>query len=324
MKMKHLMLAAAVFVVATPGMASAANYTLNLGTVLAPTDPLMVAAQGMKKAVEERTKGEVEIRLFPSSQMGDTQDMMDQAQAGSNVGTFAEASRLAVHVPQFNALVAPYVFNSVDDIARFAETPTFAKWTEALKAKTGLNVVSFNWYQGARQMVTKKQVRTPADLKGLRIRTIGEPLWVKTVTLMGGTATPMAFAEVYPSIQTGALDGAEVQPAAIWGAKLHEVATHITLTEHIYLMSGLIISDKWLQSLPAGHRQIVMEEAKRWGASAMKTNVEGATKIFEDIKAKGVKVESIDTKPFRDAVKPIYEELKLTDHVNEVLAALKK
>ena len=74
-------------------MANAANYTLNLGTVLAPTDPLMIAAQGMKKAIEERTKGDVEIRLFPSSQMGDTQDMMDQAQAGSNVGTFAEASR---------------------------------------------------------------------------------------------------------------------------------------------------------------------------------------------------------------------------------------
>jgi tripartite ATP-independent transporter DctP family solute receptor len=266
----------------------------------------------------------VRVQIFPSSQLGDTQAMMDQAAAGAAVGTFVEASRVSVHVPNFNALVAPYVFTNVDEIARFAETDTFAKWNDALRAKTGLTLLSFNWYQGARHMLTKKAVAGPADLKGVRMRTIGEPLWIKTINAMGATATPLPWAEVYPAIQTGVIDGAEAQPSAIWGAKLYEVVSHITLTEHIFLMSGLIVSDKWLKSLPADYQKIIIEESKRWGASALKTNVEGAAKIFADIKSKGVTITEPNKAPFRDAVKAVHQELGLTPMVAEVQAALKK
>ena len=303
---------------------AAPKYTLRLGTVLAAGDPLVVAAQQMKKDVESRTKGEVAVQVYPSSQLGDTQNMMDQAQAGANVGTFVEGSRVAAFVPQFNVLVAPYAFGNVDEIARFVETPTFAEWNEALKKKTGLTLLSFNWYQGARHMLTKKAVQAPADLKGVRVRTIGEPLWIKTIGAMGAVPTPLAWAEVYPSLQTGVIDGAEAQPSAIRGAKLYEVVSHITLTEHIYLMSGLIVSDKWLQSLPAEHRKVVVEEARRAGALALKTNVEQAGQIFAEIKAKGVKVAEVDKTPFRNAVQPVYVELGLTDMVAQARKAIGK
>jgi tripartite ATP-independent transporter DctP family solute receptor len=299
-----------------------AKSTLRLGTVLAAGDPLVVAAMEMKKAVEARTKGEVSVQVFPSSQLGDTQNMMDQAQAGANVGTFVEGSRVSPFVKEFNVLVAPYAFKSVDELAKFVETPTFAGWNEQLKKKTGLTLLSFNWYQGARHMLTKKAVATPADLKGVRIRTIGEPLWIKTIAAMGAVPTPLAWAEVYPSIQTGVIDGAEAQPSAIRGAKLFEVVSHITLTEHIYLMSGLIVSDKWLQSVPEADRKIVMEEAKRAGALALKSNVDQADTIFKEISAKGVKVTKIDTAPFRAAVQPVYAELGLTDMVAQARKAI--
>jgi tripartite ATP-independent transporter DctP family solute receptor len=278
----------------------------------------------MKKAVEERTKGDVAVQVFPSSQLGDTQAMMDQAQAGANVGAFVEGSRLAPHVPEFNVLVAPYAFGDIAEVAKFVETPTFAQWNDKLKAKTGLTILSFNWYQGARHMLTKKPVAKPADLKGVRIRTIGEPLWIKTIGAMGATPTPMAWAEVYPSIQTGVIDGAEAQPSAIRGAKLYEVVSHITLTEHIFLMSGLIVGEKWLQSLPAEHRKVVVEEAKKAGAGVLKANVDDAEKIFAEIAAKGVKVAKIDKTPFRDAVKPVYGELGLTDMVAQARKAIGK
>ncbi len=299
-----------------------AKSTLRLGTVLAPNDPLFLAALQMKKDVEARTKGNVEVQVFPSSQLGDTQNMMDQAQAGANVGTFVESSRVSPFVPEFNVLVAPYAFKDVHEIAKFVETPTFAGWNEKLKQKTGLTLLSYNWYQGARHMLTKKPISTPADLKGVRIRTIGEPLWIKTIAAMGAVPTPMAWAEVYPSIQTGVIDGAEAQPAAIRGAKLYEVVSHITLTEHIFLMSGLIVSDKWLQSLPGDDRKVVMEEAKKAGALALKTNVDQADGIFKEISARGVKVSKIDTTPFRNAVQPVYTELGLTGMVADVRKAI--
>ncbi len=307
---------------ALPGADALAKSTLRLGTVLAAGDPLVVAALQMKKDVEARTKGNVAVQVFPSSQLGDTQNMMDQAQAGANVGTFIEASRVSPFVKEFNVLVAPYAFKSVYEIAKLVETPTFAAWNEELRKKTGLTLLSFNWYQGARHMLTKKPIATPADLKGVRIRTIGEPLWIKTIAAMGAVPTPLAWAEVYPSIQTGVIDGAEAQPAAIRGAKLYEVVSHITLTEHIYLMSGLIVSDKWLQSLPEADRKVVTEEAKRAGAMALKNNVDQADAIFKEISAKGVKVSKIDTAPFRQAVQPVYTDLGLTDMVAQARKAI--
>jgi tripartite ATP-independent transporter DctP family solute receptor len=313
---------ALALVAALPAADALAKSTLRLGTVLAAGDPLVVAALQMKKDVEARTKGNVTVQVFPSSQLGDTQNMMDQAQAGANVGTFVEGSRVSPFVKEFNVLVAPYAFKSVDELAKFVETPTFAAWNEQLKQKTGLTLLSFNWYQGARHMLTKKPVTTPADLKGVRIRTIGEPLWIKTIAAMGAVPTPLAWAEVYPSIQTGVIDGAEAQPSAIRGAKLFEVVSHITLTEHIYLMSGLIVSDKWLQSVPEADRKIVTEEAKRAGAMALKTNVEQADAIFKEIAAKGVTVSKIDTAPFRKAVQPVYTELGLTDMIAQARKAI--
>ncbi|MGX1307562.1 tripartite ATP-independent transporter DctP family solute receptor [Amorphus suaedae] len=300
----------------------AADYTLRLGTVLAPGDPLVVGAEAMKKAVAERTDGKVEIQIFPSSQLGDTQDMMDQAQAGANVGTFVEASRLSVYVPQFDVLVAPYVFDSVDQLAELVETPTYKNWNKQLEEKTGLTLLSFNWYQGARNLLTKKPVSGPDDLKGVRVRTIGQPLWIKTIGAMGAVPTPLAWAEVYPSLQTGVIDGAEAQPSAIRGAKLYEVVSDVTVTEHIYLMSGLIVSAKWLNSLPDDLRTIVEEEAEKAGAGVLKANVEQADEIFAEIEKAGVTVHRIDTTPFRDAVEPVYQELGLTDMIKEARGAI--
>jgi TRAP-type C4-dicarboxylate transport system substrate-binding protein len=171
MRRSGLLFGAALFGLAlTPFQSFAADYTLRLGTVLAPGDPLVVGAEKMKKAVEERSGGKIEVQIFPSSQLGDTQDMMDQAQAGANVGTFVEASRVSVYVPEFNVLVAPYVFDNVDQLAKLVKTPTYDKWNKQLEEKTGLTLLSFNWYQGARNMLTKKPIAKPADLEGVRRR----------------------------------------------------------------------------------------------------------------------------------------------------------
>ena len=98
----------------------------------------------------------------------------------------------------------------------------------------------------------------------------------------------------------------------------------MTVTEHIYLMSGLVVSAKWLQSLPEDLRKIVVEEAQKAGAGVLKSNVEQADQIFAEIEAKGVKVDRVDTAPFRKAVEPVYSELDLTDMIAEARKAVGK
>ena len=128
MTFRTVTLAAVLAVTLSPAAISAAmaaSYTLRLGTVLAPSDPLVVAAEGMKKAVEERTKGEVRVQIFPSSQLGDTQAMMDQAAAGAAVGTFRRSVARRGACAELQRAGRAYVFTNVDEIARFAEpTPS--------------------------------------------------------------------------------------------------------------------------------------------------------------------------------------------------------
>lgn len=129
-----LILSTAIAAVTTS--AYAATYTLRVGTVLAAGDPLVVAAESMKKGIEERSNGEIEVQIYPASQLGDTQDMIDQARAGANVATFIEGSRVAPHVAKFNALVAPYVFGDITEAEKFVASDTFKGWAEELREKT--------------------------------------------------------------------------------------------------------------------------------------------------------------------------------------------
>jgi TRAP-type C4-dicarboxylate transport system substrate-binding protein len=108
--------------------------------------------------------------------------------------------------------------------------------------RSGHQVLSFNWWQGERHLLTNKEINGPGDLAGVRMRTPGAPVWTGTIKAMGATPTPMPWGEVYSALQQNVIDAAEAQFPAIVGAKLDEVITHITKTGHINLITGMVTS----------------------------------------------------------------------------------
>ncbi|MCD1634272.1 C4-dicarboxylate TRAP transporter substrate-binding protein [Martelella mediterranea] len=295
------------------GTALAADYTLSVNTALATTDPLYKGLEAFRDNVAEASDGALEVRLFPNSQLGPDEDVLEQARAGAPVAVVVDGGRLAVFVNEFGVLGAPYLANGYDGIRKVVTSDMFDEWATTLHDEAGLDVLSFNWWQGERHLLTKKPINGPDDLSGVRMRTPGAPVWTGTIEAMGATPTPMPWGEVYSAISSNVIDGAEAQLPAVVGAKLDEVITNITLTGHINLITGLITSAAWVDSLPENLQTILHEEALKAGDIASYGTRDALASLEQQLKDGGVTVEAIDVTPFKERTAVVYDNLGYGD-----------
>lgn len=302
--------------------AFAADYTLSINTALNTSDPLYKGLESFGTAVAERSGGQLEVKLFPNSQLGPDEDVLEQARAGAPVAVVVDGGRLAVFEEEFGILGAPFIASGYDEIRKVVTSPLFDGWAAKLKDSAGLDILSFNWWQGERHLWTQKPVSTPADLAGLRMRTPGAPVWIETIRAMGATPTPMPYAEVYSALQTNVIDAVEVQLPAGYNSKLQEVTKNVTLTGHINLITGLVTSGIWVDSLPPELQTILKEEALKAGDMASQGTADALAQIASDLTAEGVTISEIDVTPFKDATAPVYETLGYGDLHKQVAEIL--
>ncbi|AZN70258.1 C4-dicarboxylate ABC transporter [Georhizobium profundi] len=309
--LKTLGLTTALALVA--GVVSAQEFSLNLSTSQTLQDPLVIAMQGAEQRIEERSEGRVDVTIYPSSQLGEDNDVLEQIRNGAPIAALVDAGRLAPLHAELGILAAPYLVDDYTQYAAITDSPVYGEWVEELAESSGIRLLNYNWFQGTRQMITKKEITAPADLSGVRVRTIDAPSWIATVESMGATAAPMAWSEVYSALQLGAIDGAEAQLTGAYGIKLHEVATNIALTNHIQLFTGLATSQAWWESLPEDIRTIIDEELKAAGDEATRMTVERLGEVQTEMEAAGVAFNEVDMAPFREATASVYEEVGLVE-----------
>ena len=173
-------------------------------------------------------------------------------------------------------------------------------------------------------MLTNSPVKVPADLKGVRVRTPGAPVWLETVRAMGATPTGMPWSEVYSALQTRVIDGAEAQHPAVYGARLYEVVKIITKTEHIYLITGIVTSRVWFDKLPADQQAILSEESFAAGRGACEATIASLADYEKKLREKGVTIVEIDKAPFKAATAGVYQTLGYSDLRKDVDKALGK
>jgi tripartite ATP-independent transporter DctP family solute receptor len=319
---KALGLGVAVAVTLSAGIPAFAATTLRIGTVLAPDDPMGLGLERFAEEVEAATNGEVVVQVFHNSQLGDTTEMIDQARAGANVGTVTDVARLSSFVPSLAIMSAPFLFDTYEQADTFALSDQYLAWGEELKDASGLVMLASNWYQGPRHALTQMPISSPEDLAGVRMRTIGAPIWIETIRAMGAEPTPIAWGEVYSALQQGTIDAAEAQPTAIRGAKLYEVIQHVTKTGHIQLVTALVVSaESWDQISPE-HQAIVRDLAVENGRYASQLTIDLGEEALAEVAASGVTISEVDLEPFKEAVSGVYGLLDLEAEaaiVNEVL-----
>jgi TRAP-type transport system periplasmic protein len=299
------------------------KYTLKVGTALTESDPIYQGLEAMKKSVEEKTNGEVVIEIFGSGSLGEEKDILEQAKVGANVAVLVDAGRLAEMVPEIGILSAPYIVESYDEANQVVQSDLFKGWEEQLSQEHRLQVLSFNWYQGDRHLLTNKKIEKPSDLKGLKLRTPGAPIWTETISAMGASPTGMAWSEVYPGVSQGVIDGAEAQHPATFGANLHEVIKYIAKTGHFQLLTGLVAGSDWMEQLPEDYQEIVLEEASKAGENASNETVELLADFEEQLKEKDVEVYEVDVEPFKEATESVYGKFDgyedLRKEINKIL-----
>lgn len=303
--------------------ALAADYTLNINSALATSDPLYKGLEAFQENIAEASDGRLEIVLYPNSQLGPDEDVLEQARAGAPVAVVVDGGRLAVFQNEFGVLGAPFLASGYEGIRNVVTSDMFEGWVQDLREASGHQVLSFNWWQGERHLLTNREINTPADLSGIRMRTPGAPVWMSTISAMGATPTPLPWGEVYSALSANVIDGAEAQLPAVVGANLQEVVSHVTKTGHINLITGIVTSAAWFDTLPEDLQTILRDEALKAGDIASQGTQDSLEQIEKDLIAAGVSVHEIDVTPFREATAGVYDELgygELRDVLREMAA----
>lgn len=301
-----------------------AGYSLNVITSLTQDDPMYQGMLHFKAGVESRSKGKLEIRIFVGSQLGNDTDILEQARAGANVAVLVDGGRLAVYTHELGILGAPYIASGYDEVRFLVTSDLFKTWEEKLRKASGHQILSFNWWQGERHLLTNKPILTPEDLKGVRMRTPGAPVWLETIRGMGATPTPLGWTEIYSGLQQRVIDAAEAQHPGTYGSRLYEVISHITKTAHINLITGLVGSVEWFDGLPKELQVIVREEALKAGDYASQITANSLDDYEYKMRQEGVTITEIDVTPFIKSTESAYDALGYTELREIVRETLKQ
>jgi tripartite ATP-independent transporter DctP family solute receptor len=266
----------------------------------------------------------LEARIYPANQLGEERAVVEGMQLGA--GATMHIGGTAIH-NNFNkrmgVLDLPFLWHNYDHYHHVID----GKVGDTLAAeheKLGLKVLGWQDSWGYRNVVTtKKEVKKPEDLKGLKIRTIQTPTYVAALNAMGASATPMAFGEVYTSLQTGVIDGFEHASAVIYTGKYYEVAKYITLTEHLFGPTVTVISKKEWDGYTDKEKEVVAAAARLAQDVNRSLSVQRAAESMDKLKAKGMIVNPIDKTQFLKAAGPLQDQLAKTIGAEDLLKTVR-
>jgi tripartite ATP-independent transporter DctP family solute receptor len=270
--------------------------------------PTTDAIQYMGDLLNTWTGGRLTIKIFHSMQLGGEKEALEQAQLGALEMTRVSVGVVGPIVEEFNAFNLPYFFRSVDHMHKVVDGEIGTTLLNKLEAGglIGLGYMD----AGSRSFYNKvKPIKTMDDLKGLKIRVMQNPIFIEMVNSMGGNGLPIAFNELYTSMQTGVVDGAENNPPSYESGKHYEVAGYYTLTEHLMVPEIFVFSKKVWDTLPALDQQLIRKasalavgrERELWAAREQKS--------LDLLKSKGIQiVTDVDKTPFIEATKGVREK----------------
>ena len=311
--------AGAVLALSLAGAASAQEHTLRFNHVLGPSEPFHQGFMKWAERVSERTKGGLKVEVFHSAQLGVEEDIIEQIRQGANIGQNTDSARLGNYVQGIAVVNGPYFVENKEEAFQLVDSPTMKQWLDELADQHGIKVVCFDWVQGQRHFFTNKEVRTPEDLSGLRIRTPPAPIWQESIRALGAEPVAMNFGDVYPGLQQQAIDGAELVYPNITAGKLYEVLDYANETGHILLVNFQIVSSQWFNGLPADYQTALVEECRGAGQETSTVIAEAVEKAKAEVQQQGMTVVGdVDLEAFRKAGEKAYEVLDLVEAKNKV------
>ncbi|WP_272914505.1 TRAP transporter substrate-binding protein DctP [Ornithinimicrobium cavernae] len=258
-------------------------------------------------SIRERTDGQLDLSVFSDNQLGTNADVVEQAVSGGDLIVFVDASGAAEQgVPEMGILSGPWLFDDVEQANEFSKSELFGEWTETLASEANLRILALNWFDAPRDIIGNAPYTTPESLNGTKLRLPPLDAWVQTFSPLGVTPTNLTYGETYGALQQGVVDGAESSPNAIYAAKWHEVAKHLTRTGHIRPWLGYAMGNDAFMNLSKEHQQILVEEFQAAGEEAAQRHADLTEENIQAMKDGGVQVHEIDVAAFREIAEEFY------------------
>ncbi|MDU4961821.1 MAG: TRAP transporter substrate-binding protein [Sporomusaceae bacterium] len=272
--------------------------------------PYQIGFEAMAKALQEKTKGAIDMQVFPNGQLGGNErEVVEALQLGNVTLTVVNGAVISNFTPKADVFNLPFIFRDLQHLYKAVDGEPGQVIAKELEAK---NLKVLAWYVNPdRHMFANKPIVKLADIKGMKIRVTQSPVSIKTFTALGALPTPMAYGELYSGLQQGVVDGAENDWFGIRGMKFYEVSKHISLTGHFMVACPVMVNLKWFNGLPA-EQQKAIQEAANEGRDAMRKYLDVELKKVEaDVVSKGGVVHKVsDIEAFRAAVQPVYTEFE--------------
>jgi tripartite ATP-independent transporter DctP family solute receptor len=289
-----------------------------LGVSVNPDFNFYKGSVKFSQLMKERTGGAIDVQVFPNGTLGSDNDMAEQVRNGI-IQLWAGGSMTLSMVEGWgplNVVNLPYILKQDSEAAQnkflndLFDTPFMKNMAEKGANTSNLRALDLNWFYGMRHVTTKnKPIKTPADLKNLKIRTMDSPIGRLAMEKLGASATPMAFPEVYTSLQMGVIDGQENPPATIYANKFYEVQKYLSLTGHNTQSIVLCIDNKLYQSLSPALRTIVDKSAKDAGKYQTELQIGDNVKAMDSLKKAGMIINTVNRAEFAENSKDSWKRL---------------
>ena len=299
------------------GPVVAADIVLKAGHSQNAGEPMDKALHMMREHVEAATGGKVTIEIFPNMQLGGEVEMIKQVLTGSLDITSPSNAPLTNFVPALKIFDMPFLFRDEAHMIAVLRGPVLQDINEIV-ATSGIRLLGvFN--VGVRHIMSNKPVRTMDDLKGLKIRTMQSKYHMAAFNAFGANATPISYAELYSSLQTGVVDGAEAANTNYFEKKFYEVAPYWGQVGWTILTAPLIMSEKKFASLPSDVQQALLEGGNKAAAWEQDYYASVDKGRLDDVRNAGVSITKLDIAPFQKASEKVYAEFLTTDDERRIL-----
>ena len=269
----------------------AQTLTLQYAHMNAPDSVAGIQATMFAELVAEKTSGAITVEVYPSSQLGSIQEMVEQVQAGIIAFHHNTMAGIGSLYSPLSALDTPFLYRDVEHLINVGDlsSPVMKKLNEEMIEASGLRIL-YTFYFGTRHLTANKAVRSPEDLQGVKIRAIPFPIYMTAIEGMGAIATPVDWSEVPNALSSGLVSGQENPLGVIYTNKLFDLQSHLMLTGHIRGMECVVVSESAWQGLSPVIQSQILEAAQEVSQKATSMVLEGEAETLEKLKSAGMRV----------------------------------
>lgn len=287
---------------------------MSLGDVLAEEHPHSQSYYFFADRVKELTKGKVEVQVFVNSTLGNQRDLVEGLKLGSVQIAKTMTTGLSVYLPEIQVFDLPYMFSGREHFYKVLDGEVGKYFLNEKMAEQ--DFIGLGYFDaGIRSIYSAKKVESVKDVAGLKLRVPESPIFMGMMEAFGAAGTPMPVGDIYTSLQTGVIDGAENAPIFYESQKHYEAAKNFNKTEHMMTPDIVIMSKSYFDSLPADVQSALKQAAAEMVEYERKLWQDLEAKSVEQLKAKGVNFVEVDKSGFQEAAKKVWA--KYTDIVGQ-------